>query len=36
MTVVRVLPDDLYDRVMHGDEAIAPGAIFDEIVRRSR
>lgn len=36
MTVVRVLPDDLFDRVMASDEEIPPGAIFDEVVRRSR
>ena len=35
MTVVRVLPEDLYDRVMNSDEDIPPGAIFDEIVRRN-
>ena len=34
MTVVRVLPDDLYDRVMNSDEPVAAGAIFEEIVRR--
>ena len=34
MTVVRVLPDDLYDRVMLSDEPIPPGAVFEEIVRR--
>jgi len=34
MTVVRVLPDDLYDRVIHGQETIPRGAVFDEIVRR--
>ena len=26
MTVIRVLPDDLYDRVMEGDDSIPPGA----------
>ena len=35
MTAVRVLPDDLYDRLMHSDEPIPKGAFFDEIVRRS-
>lgn len=35
MTVVRVLPDDLFDRVMHSDEDIPPGSIFDELVRRT-
>lgn len=34
MTVVRVLPDDLYDRVMNSDEPIAGGEVFEEIVRR--
>ena len=33
MTVMRVLPDDLYDLVMNSDENIAPGAVFDAIVR---
>lgn len=36
MTVVRVLPDDLYDRVMNGDEEIPHGQVFDEIVRRGK
>ncbi len=34
MTSLRVLPDDLYDRVMETDEQIPKGAIFEEIVRR--
>lgn len=34
MTTVRVLPDDLYDLVMHSEDSIAEGAIFDEIIRR--
>jgi hypothetical protein len=34
MTVVRVLPDDLFERVMNTQEDIAKGSIFDEIVRR--
>jgi len=34
MTLVRVLPEDLYDRVMTGDEKIQSGEIFDEVVRR--
>jgi len=34
MTVIRVLPDDLYEQVMHGDEPVEKGAVFDEIVRR--
>ena len=33
MTVMRVLPDDLYDIVMNSDENVAPGAVFDAIVR---
>jgi FtsP/CotA-like multicopper oxidase with cupredoxin domain len=32
MTVLRVLPEDLYERVMNSDEPIEPGAIFDAIV----
>jgi FtsP/CotA-like multicopper oxidase with cupredoxin domain len=31
MTAVRVLPEDLYNRVMHSDEEIEPGEIFDAI-----
>ncbi|MCA9212807.1 MAG: copper oxidase [Planctomycetales bacterium] len=34
MTVVRVLPDDLYRLVMESDERVEKGAIFTEIVRR--
>jgi hypothetical protein len=34
MTIVRVLPEDLYDRVMNGDEEIKPGEIYNEIVKR--
>ena len=34
MTLVRVLPDDLYHRVMETEEAVADGEIFEEIVRR--
>ncbi|WP_164104490.1 multicopper oxidase domain-containing protein [Candidatus Laterigemmans baculatus] len=34
MTVVRVLPDDLYDLVMHSDEKLQPGQVFEEIKRR--
>jgi manganese oxidase len=34
MTVFRVLPDDLYHRVMETDEKIPKGDIFAEIVRR--
>ncbi|MEQ9379294.1 MAG: copper oxidase [Pirellulales bacterium] len=34
MTAMRVLPDDLYHRVMETDEEIPKGEIFDEIVRR--
>lgn len=36
MTVVRVLPDDLYERVMNGHEPVKPAETFDEIVRRAR
>lgn len=34
MTAMRVLPADLYQRVMETDEDIPKGAIFEEIVRR--
>ncbi len=34
MTVMRVLPDDLYRMVMESDERVAKGAVFEEIVRR--
>ncbi len=34
MTALRVLPDDLYHRVMETDEDIPDGAVFEEIVRR--
>ncbi len=34
MTTLRVLPDDLYRRVMETDEAIPKGSVFEEIVRR--
>lgn len=34
MTVLRVLPDDLYHRVMESDEDIPKGAVYQEIVRR--
>ncbi len=34
MTAMRVLPEDLYHRVMETDEAIPKGDIFAEIVRR--
>lgn len=34
MTALRVLPDDLYHRVMESNEEIPKGAIFEEIVRR--
>ena len=36
MTVVRVLPDDLYDLVMNRDEEVEPGQVFEEIMRRHR
>ena len=35
MTVLRVLPEDLYNRVMLSDENIQPGEIFEAIVKRS-
>ena len=34
MTVLRVLPDDLYRTVMNGDNKVEKGAVFAEIVRR--
>lgn len=34
MTVLRVLPDDLYRIVMETNEPVEKGAVFDEIVRR--
>ncbi|MDR4481407.1 MAG: hypothetical protein R3B37_16880 [Nitrospira sp.] len=36
MTVLRVLPDDLYDRVMNDHEKIDPGEIFEAIVSRQK
>ncbi|SFQ14588.1 Multicopper oxidase [Nitrosomonas cryotolerans] len=33
MTVLRVLPDELFHRVMHSDENIVPGEIFEAIVK---
>ena len=34
MTGVRVLPEDLYHRVMETDEDIPKGAVYEEIIRR--
>lgn len=34
MTVMRVLPEELYQRVMESDEAISPGEVFDAIAER--
>lgn len=34
MTAMRVLPEDLYHKVMETDEKIEKGAIFEEIVKR--
>lgn len=34
MTVMRVLPDDLYHLVMETDQPVEKGAVFSEIVRR--
>jgi hypothetical protein len=34
MTALRVLPEDLYHRVMETDDEIPKGATFEEIVRR--
>ncbi|MDR4479855.1 MAG: hypothetical protein R3B37_08960 [Nitrospira sp.] len=36
MTVVRVLPEDLYDRVMNDHDTVAPGEIFEAIVSRQK
>jgi len=36
MTVLRVLPADLYDRLVHSPAAIAPGQLFEETMRRKR
>jgi manganese oxidase len=33
MTVMRVLPEEFYDLVMHSDEHIPPGAIFEAIAK---
>ncbi len=33
MTVLRVLPEDLYELVMKSNEYVAPGAVFDAIVK---
>ena len=34
MTTLRVLPEDLYDRVMNSDESVPKGTVFEEIVNR--
>ncbi len=34
MTALRVLPEDLYHKVMETDEPVEKGSVFDEIVRR--
>lgn len=34
MTTLRVLPDDLYRRVMESDEEVAKDSVFEEIIRR--
>lgn len=36
MTVLRVLPEDLYNRVMLSDEDIKPGEIFEALINRSQ
>lgn len=33
MTVLRVLPDELYERVMNSNAHIEPGEIFDAIAQ---
>ena len=35
MTVLRVLPEELYNRVMLSDEHIRPGEIFEAITKGS-
>jgi hypothetical protein len=34
MKVMRVLPEELYQRVMESDETIRPGEIFETITER--
>jgi hypothetical protein len=34
MTVLRVLPEDLYERVMESNADIAPGEIFETVAKR--
>lgn len=34
MTALRVLPEDLYHKVMESDEPIEKGSVFEEIIRR--
>jgi hypothetical protein len=34
MTTLRVLPDDLYEKVMNSDDEVAKGSVFEEIVAR--
>ncbi|REK17286.1 MAG: copper oxidase [Planctomycetota bacterium] len=36
MTFFRVLPEDLYNLVMHSDEPVPPGYVFEEIKRRRK
>lgn len=36
MTVIRVLPPDLYDRIQAGDSSIKPGEIYQEVIRRRK
>ncbi|MCY4612889.1 MAG: copper oxidase [Nitrospira sp.] len=36
MTVLRVLPEDLYNRVMLSNEDIKPGEIFEALIKRSK
>ena len=35
MTVIRVLPPDLYDRIQSGDRSIQPGEIYNEVIQLS-
>ncbi len=36
MTVIRVLPEDLYDLVINSDQTVQPGEVLDEIKRRRK
>jgi FtsP/CotA-like multicopper oxidase with cupredoxin domain len=34
MTTLRVLPDDLYEKVMNSDQSLPKGSVFEEIISR--